>query len=209
MATGRSTALYGQLQVFSLNTILSALNLQKVTGHLTLAQYAQYAQILIKNGEVVDAWSETERGLNALLPLFGWEEGFFSFDVLPVETRTINISLPVLQVRSAVYLEEQKASRAGGQQNQHGHMQESSVANRSIFSREIPSAEHILQVNQDSDGEVTIQPEHWNLLRHLVTSPRSVNEMAELTGMPLETFVATASELVRGKMLRVLPPGQR
>jgi hypothetical protein len=71
MATGRSTALYGQLGIFSLNTILSALNLQKVTGRLTLAQYDQIAEIIIRNGEVVDAWSETERGLNALLPLFG------------------------------------------------------------------------------------------------------------------------------------------
>jgi hypothetical protein len=209
MATGRSTALYGQLQVFSLNTILSALNLQKVTGNLTLAQYAQYAQILIKNGEVVDAWSETERGLNALLPLFGWEEGFFSFDVTPVETRTINISLPVLQVRSAVYLEEQKAATRGGALPGARQMEGAPAAVRSIFSKEIPSAEHVLQVNQESDGEVTIQPEHWSILRYLVTGPRSVNEMADLTGTPLDAFVPVATDLVRNKLLRVLPPGQR
>jgi len=209
MATGRSTALYGQLQVFSLNTILSALNLQKVTGNLTLAQYAQYAQILIKNGEVVDAWSETERGLNALLPLFGWEEGFFSFDVTPVETRTINISLPVLQVRSAVYLEEQKATTRGGALPGGRIVEGIATAVRSIFSKEIPSAEHVLQVNQESDGEVTIQPEHWSILRYLVTGPRSVNEMADLTNTPLDAFVPVATDLVRSKLLRVLPPGQR
>ncbi|HEX2914232.1 MAG TPA: DUF4388 domain-containing protein [Chloroflexia bacterium] len=190
MATGRSTALYGQLGIFSLNTILSALNLQKVTGRLTLAQYDKIAEIIIRNGEVVDAWSETERGLNALLPLFGWENGVFSFNLQPAETQTINISLPVLQVRSAVYLEEQKMKNARS----------------SIFTREIPSAQHILEINRDSEGEVSIRPEHWTVLRHLVSGPESVERMAELTNTPLENFVPLATELVRANMLRVQSP---
>jgi hypothetical protein len=190
MATGRSTALYGQLGVFSLNTILSALNLQKVTGRLTLAQHDQIAEIIIRNGEVVDAWSETERGLNALLPLFGWEQGFFSFNLQPAETQTINISLPVLQVRSAVYLEEQKNQKT----------------RTSVFTREIPSAQHILEVNRDSDGEVSIRPEYWNLLRHLVAGPQTVEKMAELTSTPIEAFVPIATELVKNNMLRVVSP---
>lgn len=190
MATGRSTALYGQLGIFSLNTILSALNLQKVTGRLTLAQYDQIAEIIIRNGEVVDAWSETERGLNALLPLFGWENGVFSFNLQPAETQTINISLPVLQVRSAVYLEEQKNSKTRS----------------SIFTREIPSGQHILEINRDSEGDVSIRPEHWGLLRHLVAGPQTVEKMAELTQTPLEAFIGIASELVKSNMLRVLSP---
>jgi hypothetical protein len=193
MATGRSTALYGQLQVFSLNTILSALNLQKVTGRLTLAQFDQIAEVIIKNGEVVDAWSQTERGLNALLPLFGWEDGVFSFNVQPAETQTINISLPVLQVRSAVYLEEQKSSKK----------------QVSIFTPQVPSAAHVLQVNQDSDNDVVIKPEQWNVLRHLVTGPKTVQEMADLTETPLDAFVQSVSELVRSNMLRVGPPGSK
>ncbi len=192
MATGRSTALYGQLGIFSLNTILSALNLQKVTGRLTLAQYDQIAEIIIRTGEVVDAWSETERGLNALLPLFGWENGVFSFNLQPAETQTINISLPVLQVRSAVYLEEQKQSR-----------------NRvSIYTREIPSAQHILEINRDSEGEVNIRPEHWGLLRHLVTGPQTVEKMVELTESSIEVFVPMATDLVKANMLRVLNPNR-
>ena len=192
MATGRSTALYGQLGIFSLNTILSALNLQKVTGRLTLAQYDQIAEIIIREGEVVDAWSETERGLSALLPLFGWENGVFSFNLQPAETRTINISLPVLQVRSAVYLEEQKNK-------------ESRV---SVFTREIPSAQHVLEINRDSDEEVSIRPEHWGLLRYLVTGPQTVEKMAEMTDTPLEAFVPVATELVKANMLRVLSPSR-
>ncbi len=191
MATGRSTALYGQLQVFSLNTILSALNLQKVTGRLTLAQYDQIAEVIIKNGEVVDAWSQTERGLNALLPLFGWEDGVFSFNVQPAETQTINISLPVLQVRSAVYLEDQKSSKRQA----------------SIFTREIPSAQHVLQVNHEADNDVIIRPEQWSILRYLVGGPKTVQEIAGLTDTPIETFVQIASELVRTNMLRAGPPG--
>ena len=190
MATGRSTALYGQLGIFSLNTILSALNLQKVTGRLTLAQYDQIAEIIIRNGEVVDAWSETERGLNALLPLFGWENGVFSFNLQPAETQTINISLPVLQVRSAVYLEEQKNSQSRS----------------SVYTREVPSAQHVLEINRDSDGEVSIRPEYWGLLRHLISGPQSVERMAELTGTPIESFVPMATELVKSNMLRVLSP---
>jgi len=191
MATGRSTALYGQLQVFSLNTILSALNLQKVTGRLTLAQYDQIAEVIIKNGEVVDAWSQTERGLNALLPLFGWEDGVFSFNVQPAETQTINISLPVLQVRSAVYLEDQKSNKR--------------VA--SIFTKEIPSPQYVLQVNQDSDNDVVIKPEQWTVLRHLVTGPKTVQEVSDLTEIPLESFITVATDLVRSNMLRVAAPG--
>ncbi len=194
MTTGRSWALYGQLQVFTLNTILSALNLQKVTGILTLAQFDQMAQVLVRGGEVVDAWSSTERGISALLPLFGWEEGFFTFDVQPVETQTIQISLPVLQVRSAVYLEEQKNSRK---------------LPPSIFTREIPSADHILEVNPDSEREVTIQPEQWTILRYLVSGPQAVRKLAELTDSPLEAFVPVASELVRNRLLRVLAPERR
>jgi hypothetical protein len=194
MTTGRSWALYGQLQVFTLNTILSALNLQKVTGILTLAQFDQMAQVLVRGGEVVDAWSSTERGISALLPLFGWEEGFFTFDVQPVETQTINISLPVLQVRSAVYLEEQKNSKKQV---------------TTVYTREIPSADHVLEVNPDSDNEVTIQPEQWTILRHLVSGPQSVRKMAELLELPVESFVPVATELVRSKLLRVLAPERK
>jgi hypothetical protein len=195
MATGRMTALQGQLQVFSLNTILSALNLQKVTGRLTLAQFDQIAEVIIKNGEVVDAWSQTERGLNALLPLFGWEDGIFSFTVQPAETQTINISLPVLQVRSAVYLEDQRSQRTR--------------ATVSIFTREVPSAQHVLMVNQDSDDEVVIRPEQWSILRHLVAGPKTVQEMADLSEMSIEAFVQVATGLVQNKMLLVAPPGTR
>lgn len=190
MAGGRSQALVGQLGIFSLNTILSALNLQKVTGRLTLAQYDQIAEIMIRNGEVVDAWSETERGLNALLPLFGWENGVFSFNPQAVETQTINISLPVLQVRSAVYLEEQKNHRT----------------RNSVFTREIPSAQHILEVNRDSEGEVSIKPEHWGILRYLVTGPQTVEDMVKQTDTTMEAFVLVATDLVRANMLRVLSP---
>lgn len=189
MAAGRSTALYGQLGIFSLNTVLSALNLQKVTGRLTLAQYDKIAEIIMRNGEVVDAWSETERGLNALLPLFGWENGVFSFNVQPAETQTINISLPVLQVRSAVYLEEHKNGPA-----------------RSIFTKEIPSPQHVLDLNRESNTDVSIKPEHWDILRNLVMGPQTVEKLAELTDTRIEAFVPLAAELVRANMLRVMAP---
>jgi hypothetical protein len=190
MAAGRSTALYGQLGIFSLNTILSALNLQKVTGRLTLAQYDKIAEIVIRKGEVVDAWNETERGLNALLPLFGWDNGVFSFQLQPAETQTINISLPVLQVRSAVYLEEQKNGRAV----------------RSVFTKEIPSGQHLLDLNRDNNSDVSIKPEHWDILRSLMTGPQTVEKLAELTDTRMEALVPIAAELVRANMLRVLAP---
>jgi hypothetical protein len=189
MAAGRSTALYGQLGIFSLNTVLSALNLQKVTGRLTLAQYDKIAEIVIRNGEVVDAWNETERGINALLPLFGWENGVFSFNIQPAETQTINISLPVLQVRSAVYLEEHKNGRA-----------------RAVFTKEIPSPQHVLDLNRDTNSDVSIKPEHWDILRNLVTGPQTVEKLVELTDTRIEAFVPLATELVRANMLRVRAP---
>ena len=189
MATGRSTALYGQLGIFSLNTVLSALNLQKVTGRLTLAQYDKIAEIVIRSGEVVDAWNENDRGINALLPLFGWENGVFSFNVQPAETQTINIPLPILQVRSAVYLEEHKNGPA-----------------RTVFTREIPSGQHVLDLNREQSGDVSIKPEYWDILRNLVTGPQTVEKLAELTNTRLEAFVPLAAELVRANMLRVMAP---
>ena len=189
MAAGRSTALYGQLGIFSLNTVLSALNLQKVTGRLTLAQYDKIAEIVIRNGEVVDAWNESDRGINALLPLFGWENGVFSFILQPAETQTINISLPVLQVRSAVYLEEYKNGRG-----------------RSVFTKEIPSGQHVLDLNHDATTDVQIKPEYWDILRNLVTGPQTVEKLAELTDTRMEAFVPVAAELVRANMLRVMAP---
>ena len=195
-AGGRSQALYGQLGIFSLNSILSALNLQKVTGRLTLAHYDKIAEILVKNGEVVDAWHENVRGLNALLPLFGWENGVFSFNVQPVETQTINISLPLLQVRSAVYLEENKASGGG----------RGTTGNLSFYTKEIPSPRHVLDLNREISAEVSIKPEHWDILRNLVAGPQTVEKIAELTNTRLEAFVTLATELVRANMLRVVAP---
>lgn len=193
-AGGRSQALYGQLGIFSLNTILSALNLQKVTGRLTLAQYDKIAEIMVKNGEVVDAWHETVRGLNALLPLFGWKNGVFSFNVQPVETQTINISLPLLQVRSAVYLEENKASGRG------------TTGNLSFYTKEIPSPRHVLELNHETGAEVLIKPEHWDILRNLVAGPQTVEKLAELTNTRPEACVALVTEMVRANMVRVVAP---
>lgn len=189
MAASRSTALYGQLGIFSLNTVLSALNLQQVTGRLTLAQYDKIAEIVIRSGEVVDAWNETERGINALLPLFGWENGVFSFNVQPAETQTINIPLPILQVRSAVYLEEHKNGRG-----------------KTFFTKEIPSGHYVLDLNREPSGDVSIKPEHWDILRNLVTGPQTVEKLAELTNTRLEAFVPVAAELVRANLLRVMAP---
>ncbi len=192
-AGGRSQALYGQLGIFSLNTILSTLNLQKVTGRLTLAQYDKIAEILVKNGEVVDAWHENVRGLNSLLPLFGWQNGVFSFNVQPVETQTIHISLPLLQVRSVVYLEEHK--NGGG----HG-----TTENLSFYTKEIPSPRHVLDLNRETGAEVLIKPEYWDILRNLVAGPQTVEKLAELTNTRLEAFVTVATELARANMVRVV-----
>lgn len=192
---GRSQALYGQLGIFSLNTVLSTLNLQKVTGRLTLARYDKIAEILVKDGEVVDAWHENGRGLAALLPLFGWENGVFSFNVQPVETQTINISLPLLQVRSAVYLEENKAALSRG-----------TTGNLSFYTNEVPSPKHTLDLNHEIAGEVTLRAEHWGILRNLVAGPQTVEKLAELANTRLETFVPLATEMVRANMLRVVAP---
>ncbi len=194
MGSNRTTALYGQLHIFSLNTILSTLNLQKVTGRLTIALFDQVSEVLVKNGEVVDAWSQTERGLNALLPLFALDDGVFSFNPQAVETRTINISLPILQVRSAVYLEELKAIKRKPV---------------SGFSTEIPSANHILVVNPSPPGEVIIKTEYWKVLRFLLIEPQSLLDVSELTSLSLESLMPVATEMARNKMVLVNAPGSK
>lgn len=196
-AGGRSQALYGQLGIFSLNTILSALNLQKVTGRLTLAQYDQIAEIMVRDGEVVDANYENTRGVNALLPLFSWENGVFSFIVQPVETQTINIPLPILQVRSAVYLEEAKKGKT---------RPAVAAAAPGYYTKEIPSARHVLDLVHEAGAEVEIKTEYWGILRNLVTGPQTVEKLAELTETRLESFVPLATAMVRAQMVRVVAP---
>ncbi|MBN9391815.1 MAG: DUF4388 domain-containing protein [Chloroflexi bacterium] len=199
-AGGRSQALYGQLGIFSLNTILSALNLQKVTGRLTLAQYDQIAEIMVRDGEVVDAVYENGRGVNALLPLFSWENGVFSFIVQPADTQTINIPLPVLQLRAAVYLEEAK----------NGKVRPAAAApaapNTAFYTKEIPSSRHTLDLVHEAGAEVALKTEYWGILRNLVTGPQTVEKLAELTETRLETFVPLATEMVRAQMVRVVAP---
>ena len=196
-AGGRSQALYGQLGIFSLNTILSALNLQKVTGRLTLAQYDQIAEIMVDEGEVVDALYENARGVSALMPLFGWENGVFSFIVQPADTPpTINIPLPILQLRAAVYLEEAKA----------GQTRPPAPTGPSYYTKEIPSPRHILDLNREAATEVVIKAEYWGILRNLVAGPQTVEKLAELTETRLEAFVPLATEMVRAQMVRVVAP---
>jgi hypothetical protein len=198
---GRSQALYGQLGIFSLNTILSALNLQKVTGRLTLAQYDQIAEIMVKDGEVVDAVYENVRGVNALLPLFSWENGVFSFIVQPADTQTINIPLPILQLRSAVYLEEARNGKI-----RPAAAPTATAPNTAFYTKEIPSSRHALDLIHEAGAEVALKTEYWGILRNLVTGPQTVEKLAELTETRLETFVPLATEMVRAQMVRVVAP---
>jgi hypothetical protein len=202
-AGSRSQALYGQLGIFSLNTILSALNLQKVTGRLILAQYDQIAEIMVKDGEVVDAVYENVRGVGALLPLFNWENGVFSFIVQPTDTQTINIPLPILQLRAAVYLEEAKTRPAPAAIPAAS----ADVApNTAFYTKEIPSSRHALDLIHEAGAEVALKTEYWDILRNLVTGPQTVEKLAELTETRLETFVPLATEMVQAQMVRVVAP---
>ena len=96
---------------------------------------------------------------------------------------------------SAVYLEENKA--AGGR---------GTTGNLSFYTREIPSPRHVLDFNREPGGEVTIKPDHWDILRNLVAGPQTVEKLAELTNTRPEALVPLATEMVRANLVRVVAP---
>src|SRR5690349_19635482 len=103
--------LQGAISVFPPSAVLSLLNLQRVTGMLYLWNRSLAATISVDTGEVIDAVLGRDQGLPALFYALSWNTGRFEFRPMPVGPRTINLSLPVIQVRATLWLDRWRALR--------------------------------------------------------------------------------------------------
>lgn len=175
--------LRGSLSAFSLGALLSLLNMQRQGGLLTVRNRGFLAQVWVEQGEVVDARLGVSRGLYALFEAMSWSEGEFQFMVAPIEARSISVSLPVIQVRAALWLDRW----------------------RDVLHA-IPSLGHRIVVCQAPLGDVVIKPYQWTVLTRVVNGPLTIAELALDLDHPALDVMSACVELLQIGLCQLLPP---
>ena len=104
--------LAGELAKISLSSLMQLVRNGALTGEIALSQGARAATVFIENGRPVHVESDMGDGRDALLELFLWLTGTFSFieGKLPDIPKTIAADEPVdrLLREGALYLEQKK-----------------------------------------------------------------------------------------------------
>jgi hypothetical protein len=176
--------LAGLVAAFAPVSLLSLLSLQKVTGDLRLENYGITAHIYMQAGEVVHAALGRDRGLPALFYALSWTAGRFFFFPRPIPAeRTITRSLPVIQVRAALWMERWRQ-----------------------LERVFPSIWHRVAIHPQPPGEVIIQPHQWQVLTRIVSQPMSLIGLATSLNQDVMAMARVSAELVNLGLAMVLPP---
>jgi Domain of unknown function (DUF4388) len=175
--------LRGSLSAFRVGALLSLLNMQKQSGLLTLHNRGFVGQVWVENGEVVDARLGVSRGLYALFETMCWGEGEFFFVVAPIEARSISLSLPVIQLRAALWLDRW----------------------RDVLQA-IPSLGHRIAVCPAPLGDVVIKRYQWSVLTRIVTGPLTIAELALDLDYPTLDVMRACAELLQVGLCQLLPP---
>jgi hypothetical protein len=184
-ATVDGWTLAGVLAAFTPSAVLSLLNMQQARGELRLENQGILAHIYLDSGEVVDAMLGRDRGLAALFYALSWTTGRFFFLPGPVPPRTIRLSLPVIQVRAALWMDRWRN-----------------------LDRVFPTIWHRVGLHPQPPGEVTIQPHQWQVLTRIVAAPISIVRLAALLNQDVMAMARIAAELVNMGMAVVLPPDE-
>ena len=175
--------LAGVLTAFSPSALLSLLNMQKATGDLRLVNYDIVAHIYVEAGEVVEATLGRDRGLPALFYALSWTSGRFYFSPDTAPARTIQLSLPVIQVRAALWMERWRQ-----------------------VDQVFPSIFHRIGIHPQPAGEVTVHPHQWQVLTHIVAAPVSLARLAGILTQDVMAVARVSAELVKLGLAQVLPP---
>lgn len=83
--------LSGELSKVNLPNLLQLVKTGGLTGKITFAQGARTASVLVSTGVPVHVEAEGHTGFNALMELFLWSSGTFSFSEEPVDPHSITI----------------------------------------------------------------------------------------------------------------------
>ncbi len=177
--------LSGRTDIFPPGALLSLLNLQKVTGVLYLHNRSLTAMIGMEEGEVTGAALGAEQGVPALFYALSWNTGRFEFRFVPPGPHTINLTLPVIQVRATLWLDRWKELR-----------------------RVFPTIWHRVAIHPQPSGEVVIQPHQWQLLTRIVAEPASLVKLAEYLRIDVLAVTRVAAELVNLGLAVVIPPDE-
>ncbi len=177
--------LSGSTSYFPPSAVLSLLNLQKATGVLYLQNRALAATIGLEDGEVVAATLGNDQGLPALFYALSWNTGTFEFRRVPPGPRSINLTLPVIQVRATLWLDRWKELR-----------------------RFFPTIWHRVGIHPPPAGDVVIQPHQWQVLTRIVAEPISLVRLAELLRMDVLAVTRVAVELVMLGLAIVVAPDE-
>jgi len=177
--------LRGSLLAFSPSSLLSLLNIQKSTGTIRLRNARSEGYIYVQKGEVFDAGLGSVNGALALFQLFGWRQGSFWFEVdgPTPPRRTIEASLPVLQVRATLWLD-----------------------NMNKYLPIIPSTSHRIAIAKEPRSEVVIEPYQWPVLTKIVSHPMSIAYLAAELEQDLMTVTRIAADLVKMGVAVVYEP---
>lgn len=175
--------LAGSLHAFNLSALLSLLNIQKQSGQLTIRNRGFVAYVAVEQGEVVDASLGRIHGLPALFQAMSWGEGGFSFAATPGAERTITLSLPVVQVRAALWLDRW----------------------RNVLGV-IPSLGCRITVHSSPRGDVIIKPYQWGVLTRVVGGPMTVAELAHALKEDPLAITRICVELIELGLCKALPP---
>ncbi len=182
-STDEQPLLAGSLAAFNLSALLSLLNIQKQTGELTMRNYGFVAQAWVAEGELVDALLGRVHGLPALFQAMSWNEGGFTFTGNAAIERTITLTLPVVQVRAALWLDRW----------------------RNVLQT-IPSLGNCITVHNSPRGDVIIKPYQWSVLTRVVGGPVSVADLAHALKEDPLAVTRICVELVEMSLCQVLPP---
>ncbi len=175
--------LFGTLRAFKVSALLSLLNVQRQSGVLTLRNHGLIAEVWVEGGEVVDALLGVSRGLTALFEAMSWDEGDFEFAAMPVPSRSISLSLPVIQIRASLWLDRW----------------------RDVL-RVIPSLGHRITVCNAPLGDVVIKPYQWTVLTRVVTGPLTIAELALSLNYGALDVMRACAELLDLGLCELLPP---
>ena len=178
--------LNGQLSSFSPSSLVSLLNIQKQTGALHMSNGNANGYVYMDKGEVWDAQLGKVIGPYALFQLFGWRQGQFAFEIngnVPSK-RTIEASLPVLQVRATLWLDSW-----------------------SKYNQVVPSISRgFVGAPDPHHAGVVIEPYQWTVLTKFVAHTFSIAELAEELEQDLMTVTRIAADLVKMGVAIVKPP---
>ncbi len=176
-------ALVGRLDEFRLPHIIGLLQVEKLTGELTLEQNGSRAALYFRDGVIVHAVAGKESGYQAALVPFTWQEGQFHFEgYVPEIEPTITASNTAIVAAGRRLAEEAQEARAR-------------ITTMNLVVRVVP------QIDSPT-GPINLSFAEWRFLT-LVDGRRDLRALA--AQIPCSDFEAQmiANRLVKGGLIEL------